>query len=492
MTTADAGKAEETFAVFKEALVRRYGKAIFKSWFEDLMLDDAREDSVTLSTESDLRRDRLDQQFKLGLIRVWSEDVYPITRLRVVKRNLSANAARVDALAPMNGARDRHEAAFHLDVASARTAVRSGARSDRWTPTIDDIATPFDPRMTFENFAVDETNEVAFAACRQIFLEGSPRDVLYIFGQSGVGKSHLLQSCGNEWMKRHPRGRAAYLTHNNVQSGCVGALLSNSTLNLQRDFLANDLVIIDDIHLLAGKKRTLDEVLNLMNAISSAGKQLIVAGELPPAALAKAGVHDRLADRLAGGLAVRVALGGESLRREVLAKHRAVNEMRCTVTDEALDLIARLFKSSMRECIGAFKQLALVYRDQAVTVGPAEAMAALQARFGDRRRKVSLEEVLPIAADAFEIAVEEILGRAQPQRIARARHAFVYVARTALAESYPRIGRVLGRDHTTVISSLRRAEALIVRDKAFQAGVSAIKAAIGFEIVPETASKSAR
>lgn len=497
MKIARAVSAEDTFSLFREALVRSYGQAVFKSWFSDLLLDDAREDVVTLSTESELRRDRLDQQFKPGLVRAWSENVYPISKMRFVKRNLSANAAKVDALAPArggdaaNGGRARGEASFPLELGAARPTVRVAARPDRWAPTIDEIATPFDARSTFENFAVDETNEVAFAACRQIFLADAPRDVLYIFGQSGVGKSHLLQSCGNEWMRRHPGGRAAYLTHNNVQNGCVGAILSNSTMNLQRDFLSNDLVIIDDIHLLAGKKRTLDEVLNLMNALSSAGKQLIVAGELPPAALAKAGVNDRLADRLAGGLAVRVAPGGEKLRREVLAKHRAASEVRCTISDEALDLLAKLFGSSMRECIGAYKQLALVYKDQPIVIGPTEAMAALQARLGDRKRKVSLDEMLSIAAEAFEITAEEIRGRAQPQRIARARHAFVYVARTVLAESFPRIGRVLGRDHTTVISSLRRAEALIVRDKVFKAGVAAIKIAIGAEVVAETAQKAA-
>lgn len=503
MSELNVGTTDETFSMFREALVRRYGKAVFKSWFSDLLLDDAREDSVTLSTESDLRRDRLDQQFKPGLLRAWSEDVYPISRIRFVKRGLSANAAKVDALAPLAKplgnmaapARERRIAPYNdAGAGSAQKALKSAAmtlaRSDRWAPTIDEIATPFDARLTFDNFAVDETNEVAFAASRQVFLEDAPRDVLYIFGQSGVGKSHLLQACGNEWMRRYPGGRAVYLTHNNVQNGCVGALLSNSTQHLQRDFLSNDLVIIDDIHLLAGKKRTLDEVLNLMNAISSAGKQLVVAGELPPAALAKAGVHDRLADRLAGGLAVRVAPGGEKLRREVLAKHRAAADLRCVITDEALDLVAKMFGASMRECIGAFKQLVLVYRDQAIDVGPTEAMAALQARLGDRKRKVSLEEVLTIAAESFEISADEIRGRAQPQRIARARHAFVYVARTVLAESFPRIGRVLGRDHTTVISSLRRAEALIVRDKLFMAGVAAIKVAIGVEVIAEIAQKA--
>jgi len=109
----------------------------------------------------------------------------------------------------------------------------------------------------------------------------------------------------------------------------------------------------------------------------------------------------------------------------------------------------------------------------------------LQARLGDRKRKATLEEALAAAAAAFGLTPEEIGGRAQPQRIARASHAFVYVARTVLAESYPRIARVLGRDHTTAMSSQNRAEALIVRDKAFKAGVDAIRASIGAEIGPE-------
>lgn len=497
MSTIDADSAQENFALFRETLIKRYGQAIYRSWFSDLLLDDVRDDAVTLSTESDLRRDRLDQQFKPGLLRAWSEDVFPIRRLHFIKREgLSASAAKVAAMAPSaNGAaHDALPARIGLNGA-AQLNGRAGAahvngRADRWAPKIEEIATPLDGRMTFDTLAVDDTNGVAYAAARQIFVEDAPREIIYVFGPSGVGKSHLLQACGNEWMRRYPGGRCAYLTHNNIQNGCVGALLSNSTMNLQRDFLSNDLVMIDDIHLLAGKRRTLDEVLNLINAIVSAGRQLMVAGELAPAALAKAGVHERIADRLAGGLAVRVAPGGEKLRREVLAKHRDAAELRCAVTDEALDLVARLFSSSMRECIGAFKQLVLVYKDRTGEIGPGEAMAALQARLGDRRRKATLEETLIAAAIAFAITPEEIGGRAQPQRIARARHAFVYVARTVLAESYPRIARVLGRDHTTAMSSQNRAEALIVRDKAFKAGVDAIKVAIGAEFGAEDLLKS--
>ena len=492
MKTLNATEAGDRLSLFHETLRRNFGEPTFKAWFSDLQIDEAGDDAVTLSTESDLRRDRIDQQFKLELMQLWCDNIYKIKRLLIVKRPaLMKSAARIAALAPApEAARATSLGVIKGDFKKHPPAQDEGAErtggKEVSPPKIEEIATRLDPRMTFEGFAVDGTNEIAVQAVRQIFDESAPRDLLYIHGVPGVGKSHLLQAAGNAWMQRYPEGRCLYLTHNNVQNGCVAALLStNATLKLQRDMLANDLILVDDVHLLGGKVKTMGELVNLITALKSAGRQVIVAGELAPANLLKQGVSSRLADRLAEGLAVGIERGGEILRRAVLRKNRDGGDLRCTITDEALDLIARLFSSSMRECIGAFKQLALVYRDQPVTVGPAEALAALKSRLGDRKRAGTLEETLAAAAAAFGISLEEIKGKTQPQRIVRARHAFVYVARTSLCESYPRIGRTLGRDHTTAMSSMERAEALIVRDKAFAEGVQRIRIEIGADLPAE-------
>ena len=484
MKKNDADRAAEKLSQFRETLRRNYGDAAFRTWFSDLMIDDASGDCLVISTESDLRRDRLDQQYKHGLMTAAREIYSDVSRLLIVKRQaLRENSARVAALAPgrpLGVIKGSFEAPDPIKSDPIKPESRKNGR-DFAAPNLDDLATRLDPRMTFETFAVDASNEIAVTAVRQIFDETAPRELLYLYGAQGVGKSHLMQSAGNEWMQRYPGSRCLYLTHNNVQNGCVQALISSSTMALQRDILSNDLVMIDDIHLLAGKLKTMREVVNLMTAITSAGRQLIVAGELAPGALERADILGRLADRLAGGLAVGIAPSDEALRRAVLIKTRDSSDLRCTITDEAIGLVARLFSSSMRECIGAYKQLALVFRDQPVVIGPAEALEALKSRLGDRKRSATLDEALAAAAAAFGITLEEIKGRTQPQRIARGRHAFVYVARTSMSESYPRIGRALGRDHTTAMSSMLRAEALISRDKKFAAAVQAIRVEIGAE-----------
>ncbi len=482
MKNDNAGPAAEKLSRLRETLLRNYGEATYRNWFSDLLIDDATGGCVTLSTESALRRDRLDQQYKYGLMTAVREVYSGVSRLLIVMRQaLRENSARVAALAP--NALDRAAAGKTRGVIKGDFDLPAPKRNKEQfcAPDLKELATPLDPRATFDAFAVDASNEVAVAAVRQIFDDAAPRELLYIYGPPGVGKSHLIQSAGHEWLRRHPGSRCVYLTHNNVQAGCVQALMSSTTMTLQRDILSNDLVIFDDVHLLAGKQKTMREVVNLITAITSAGRQLIIAGELAPGALEKAEILARLADRLAGGLAVGVAPSNEALRRAVLIKTRDSSGLSCTITDEAIELVARLFSSSMRECIGAYKQLALVYKDQPTVVGPAEALAALKSRLGARKRSATLEETLAVAAAVFGLTVEEIKGRTQPQRIVRARHAFVYVARTSMSESYPRIGRVLGRDHSTAMSSMQRAEALISRDKKFADGVRAIRIEIGVE-----------
>ncbi len=487
MRDAGMGGAEEQFTVFRETLIKRYGEAVFKSWFSDLLLDQVDDGTVTLSTESDFRKDRLDQQYKPGMLAAWNEHIYPIRKLLIIKRrDLRAKAARVGGLAPKENTFNSASKSVFVKTSGGNGAGVNGAHAQRTetrpvrtAPALEDLASPLDPRMTFESFAVDETNAIAFAAAQRVLSSHGPKEVLYLYGPSGVGKSHVVQACGHAWLKRNPDARCVYITHNNLTNGCVGAVLSNSIMDLHRDILANDLVMIDDIHLLAGKTRTLDEVLNLINAMTSAGRQLIIAGEMAPSKLIEAGVHERIADRLSGGFSVPIEPGGETLRREVLKKRQAAAKAEGEISDEAIDLIARLFASSMRECIGAFNQVQLVARGQREAFTAEQAMAVLKSRLSDRRRNVTLDDAIAAAAEAFGLTVADLKGRAQPQRIVRARHAFVMASRQVLNESFPRIARALGRDHTTAISSMRRAEALHERDKKFQAAVASIRAALG-------------
>lgn len=475
------GDRGEVIVRYKTALNRRFGEAIYASWLADLKSERLTEDSVTLSTESQLKCDTINQRYTMMLKEVWCEEIGPVRKLSVITRKaLQDGAARVNTLAsaPTGAAASPASAKAFVKWGGQRQA-EAKPQLERRAYAFGDLVSPLDERSTFDSFAVDDSNRVAFAAARQVFVKEAPADVVYIHGPSGVGKTHLLHAVGNAWKVANGEEGCAYLAYHNMTTGCSDAAKNGGLHSLHKDLLSNNVVLIDDIHLLGGAVRTQTEILNFVNAALASGRRLVVAGELPPAKLAEAGFNDRLTDRLSGGLSVAVAPGGDKLRADVLKKRLEAAPPACAITDEAVTFIATHFTQSMREAIGALNQLVLVYGGQNMTIGLEEATAALRDRLSDRRRTPTLEEAADETAKAFDITLGELKGRGQPQRLARARHAFVFIGREVLRESFPRISKALGRDHTTAMSGYHRAQALLERDKKFQSQITRIRSALG-------------
>ena len=460
----DSGASDRAaFEKYLLALRGQVGEAKYKSWFLDLGLAERTQKTVTFSTPSESKRDILDHRYLPILEEVWRREIGPIDRVKLMVRSaaLSANAAQ----------------ASRAQVVPGKTAAPAVAKK---TETAIALAAPLDARRTFATLAVGESNRMALAAVRQALMESAPSDLVYIYGESGVGKTHLLHAVCHEGAARRGEDACLYVTYRNLVNACVPAVLSNNTQALHSLFLAYDIIAIDDVHLLVGKDRTQEELLIVIDALLDSGKSVVVAGDVPPSKLSENGIHQRLADRLAGGLNAPVHQADEEMRLEILKKRMRASSVKCLIEEEVLAYIARHFGQSTRETIGALNQVLLLYREEAVTVDLNEAKSILKSRLQDRARPrvATMEDAIDAGAEAFGLSRAEIIGRAQPQRIVRARHAIVYCAREVLGESFPSIGRALHRDHTTVMSSYRRAQALIERDKAFQEGVRRIREAL--------------
>ena len=236
-----------------------------------------------------------------------------------------------------------------------------------------------------------------------------------------------------------------------------------------------DVVLIDDVHLLLTKEKTQEQVLAIVDACLASGRNVAIAGDSPPSRLAEVGMNTRLADRLAGGLSVGIHSGSSALRLEVLRKRLDRSTHNCSFADEALDFIVRNFDHSMRETIGALNQLLLKFGSSPVRVDLAMAKDGLKDKLSEHRKTHTLDDLLAITAEVMGVSVEAMKGKARPQELAKARHAYVHCGRDFLKESLPRISAVINRDHTTALSSSRRAEALLERDKIFSEQIATIK-----------------
>ncbi len=473
-TTGDEFNAadQRAFEKYLSALRGHVGEAKYKSWFLDLGLAERTPKSVTFSTPTALKRDILDHRYLAILKDIWSREIGPVDRVKLTVRTagLSAKAEKV-------GRQEERRAQGAFFGAVAPSSPRSQERSSKQP----NLAATLDPRRTFSTLAVGDSNRMAVAAVRQALQDGAPAELIYLYGDSGVGKTHMLHGLCHEGEIKHGANTTLYVTYRNLINACVSAALSNNTQALHAAFLDHEIVAVDDIHFLEGKERTQEELLIVIDALLDSGKPVAIAGDLPPAKLAEAGIKKRLADRLAGGLCAPVHPADDAMRLEVLKKRVRSSAAKCLIDEAVLEFIAHHFNQSTRETIGALNQILLLYRDEAVTVDLNEAKTALKSRLQDhsRSRVATLDDAINAGAESFGLTRAEITGRAQPQRIVRARHAIVYCAREVLGESFPRIGKALSRDHTTVMSSYRRAQALIERDKAFQEGVRRIREALG-------------
>lgn len=471
VTNGGGGDSERLQA----ALVRHFDHKVVSSWLSDLECEEMDEDSATLSTTSPVRREAIAQRFAPQLRVVLTEAFKRSFRtVRIVmRRRLADDARRIDALKSALA-----QAPLNARPASLATAAAPAKRAPE-RAALDDLSSAVSPLATFDAFAVDETNEMAFAAARQIFVEGAQADIVYFHGPSGVGKTHLMFAIANEHRRRHGEGGCLYITYNALQNGTVNAVFGNNMMSLQRDLLSKDVLLIDDVHLLLTSPRTQAELLNLVNAALASGRRLVAAGELTPQKLAAAGFNERLADRLSGGLSVPLLHGDAAHRARVLQMRLSMTETPHRIEDGAIDYIAENFTQSLREAIGALKQLQLASVTREGPIGRADAEMLLRTRAMETRRTPTFEEAALAVAAEFGLTPEEFRSRGQHQRLVRARHVFVMICRQNLQESFPRIARYLGRDHTTMMSGYRRAEALLERDQKLRDQLARIREALG-------------
>ncbi|MEO1015161.1 MAG: DnaA/Hda family protein [Pseudomonadota bacterium] len=418
-----------------------------------------------MTTESPVIADRLNQQYRHGMLKIWNAGVAPVKSMSIKTRaRLKPSSERAMRKAQAGGA----AAATFFDTGRG---PRTEARAQ--------IGSSIDPLARLEGFAVDATNRTAYLAIERALNANGRGGVIYLSGPSGCGKTHLMCGLAHAWRERRPDDQIAYFSYADFREEVAPAARANKLQAVHKKLFACEALMIDDLHLLHGCRRTQEEILVLMDVFRTAGKQLIISGGVDTEELKERGISERLADRLAGGLPVVIEPAGDDLRIEILARHRAASDAQCILGDDILEFVARQFRRSIREAIGAMNQLLLEYGQEARQVSFDEARASLRPRLKTGVEAVTLEDLLAESATAFGLSHEEMVGRSQPQRIVRGRHAFNMIGRDSLTESFPRLAAVLRRDHTTIMSSYDRAHALHDRDAVFREKVAAIREALG-------------
>jgi chromosomal replication initiator protein len=321
-----------------------------------------------------------------------------------------------------------------------------------------------DPRYRFENFIVGDTNRLAFAGANAVAASpGTKYNPLFIYGMSGLGKTHLMHAVSHAVLAHNPRAVVMYMTAQQFAEEFVHALQNQKIDTFRRMHRGVHLWLLDDVQFVAGKERTQEEVFHTFNYLYGLKKQIVVCSDRPPRDLLL--MDERLRSRFESSLVADVTMPGTELRCAILLAKAA--EEKLEVGHDVAMFLAESIPSNVRILEGALTKLAAQasFLGRPINLQLAEEIVErYYAQVG--APKPSCDQILDTVSKHYRIRVEDIKGQSRKAPIAHARHVAVYMAREITGDSWKHIGEMFGnRDHTSAMHGYKKIRELMDRDK---------------------------
>ncbi|CDC73936.1 MAG: chromosomal replication initiator protein DnaA [Firmicutes bacterium] len=433
-------------------------------WFNDMKLTLVTEDSVVLTTETDFRRDVVTNRYTKQLTEVMSGILgYPVT-VSVVsgqkERNLEkkmTEAARLES-ADVDPAKD-----FYVRVGEQRTQNKAS------------VPSAF-REYTFENFVIGSSNRFAHAAALAVAdAPVNSYNPLFIYGPSGVGKTHLLYAITNRITKNYPDYRVIYVSGEEFTNQLIDAIHRNITPEFREKYRKADVLLIDDIHFIAGKDSTQEEFFHTFNELYKNNKQIILTSDRPPKDIKT--LENRLRTRFDSGLTADIQLPDLELRAAIIKmKAEAVG---VDIPDDVVNYIAENINDSVRNLEGAVNKIGALNKLSGQNISLDLAVRCISDKMvGSEPVNVTIDKILHTVSSHYNITVEDMKSRKRISSIASARHVAVYIIKKMTDRSLPAIGREFNRDHTTIINSIDTVEKRLASDPAFDAELKELMRAV--------------
>lgn len=335
-----------------------------------------------------------------------------------------------------------------------------------------------DPGYSFSNFIVGDSNKFAHAACLAVansFSENEKKqengyfqkqyNPLFIHGPSGLGKTHLLYSVMNHINKINPNAKIVYVKGEDFTNQLIDSISHNTNEQFRNKYRKADVLLIDDIQFIAGKVSTQEEFFHTFNALYEKNKQIILTSDCPPRDIKT--LEDRLKTRFEWGLIADIQPPGFELRIAIM-KSKA-EALGIELPADVLEFLAENLKNNVRQLEGAVKKLGArsFLTGAKITVDLAVSCVA-DLLTGSEPVSVTVDRIFEKVSKKYGISIEDIKSRKRTKGIASARHITIYIIRKMTDLSLPAIGRLLGRDHTTIMSSIETIENEMMQNTLFE------------------------
>ena len=402
-------------------------KANFTTWFKDTHIVRQDDGVIFLGVPNQFVKDWLTSKYHkliLGSLRKLDSSVRSVEYL--ISRGISK---RQEAAVP------KHSTSSELPLESVHAQ------------------TNLNPRYTFDTFVVGGFNELAHAAAQAVIKRpGIAYNPLFVYGPSGLGKTHLIQAIGNYFKQAAPERKVFYVTSEKFSMDYVSAVQAGKVHNFKEKYRQYDLLIMDDIQFLSTREKTKEEFFHLFNYLHDSNKQLVFSSDQHPNIIQN--LEDRLRSRFSAGMIVSVTPPDKESRLAILGTKAAAQNF--NLPQEILEYIADTIEGNIRELEGALNTLICQAQLKDRTLSLSDAKALLR-NVGQPKKAVSVREIIKVVADFYGVEEGSIYEKTRRKEVVKPRQIIMYILREDFHISFPTIGDKLGgRDHTTVIHSCEK------------------------------------
>jgi chromosomal replication initiator protein len=342
---------------------------------------------------------------------------------------------------------------------------------------------PLSERYTFDLFVIGKSNELAAAAAHAVSqAPGKVYNPLFIYGDTGLGKTHLMQAVAHETLLRSPNTRITYVGTEQFMNELISSILDRTGSEFRRRYRETDLLLIDDVHFLKGRKETTqEEFFHTFNALYEAGRQIVLTSDRPPSEIA--GLEARLISRFQWGMVADISLPDFEHRVAILKQKAQLDRLELTIPDDVIHFIAEHVRSNVRELEGSIIKLlayaSLKHKDITVEVAREALRDKLRAIEGFDPEPLGSLTILTIqqaVAKEWGVTVDGLRSKTRTKNLTTPRQIAMYLTRELLSTQLVEIGNAFGgRDHSTVIHSLEKVQQDVSEDPALRSRINRIR-----------------
>jgi chromosomal replication initiator protein len=435
----------------------KLGKEIYESWIKKLKLVEEFQHYLVLSSPTRFIRD-------------WVVSRYIDKILEVIKLN-KKTVSRIDFIIESELSINSN------NVSDQNLKIIKESNSSNVSYIKDSLInyTRLDPNKNFENFIIGKSNNLAYQASQKVCEQFGHYNPLFIYGGIGMGKTHLLNSIG---LKMRENNKVMFISAERFMYHFIKSIQNKEMVKFKDSFRTSDLFIVDDIQFVIGKEAMQEEFFHTFNALIDKGSQIVISSDRAPIKLTK--IQERIKSRFSGGLVVDIQQSDFDLRLSILKSK--INEIKKSFpniiepNEDLLNFIASEMKINIRETIGALNRIISFSGIYNKSPSISESKIILKDLINYSENYVTIENIKKTVCDYFKINVSEMLSQGRSRYLVRPRQIAMYLTKNLTSKSLPDIGREFsGRDHTTVIHSVKTIDKLKARDEEISKAIEKLK-----------------